>query len=83
MTNATDDAWHIIVPGTLRADDAGNITKLLWTSDMNAADTMGHFAKFCPPTVTNGKVYIGTATTALLDRWAGPGMAALQVYGAK
>jgi hypothetical protein len=86
MTNPTADAWHIIVPGTLYAYDAEDITKQLWTSDMNAGDKLGGFAKFCPPTVTNGKVYIGVATNAPLDTEggaAGPGMGALQVYGAK
>jgi outer membrane protein assembly factor BamB len=86
MTTPTADAWHTIVPGTLRAYDAEDVTKLLWTSDMNMGDALGNFAKFCAPTVTNGKVYIGTATTATLDSdggSTGPQMATLQVYGAK
>jgi hypothetical protein len=66
ITNNNDDAWHGIVPGTLYAFDAedpsdGNAKAELWNSDANAADALGLFAKFCPPTVANGKLYIGTA----------------------
>jgi hypothetical protein len=72
-SDATLDAWHTIVAGTLYAYDAEDVSKPpLWTSDTNMArDTLGLFAKFCPPTVANGKVYIGTATTTN----------ALRVYG--
>jgi hypothetical protein len=73
VTSSTADAWHTIVPGALYALDAEDVSKApLWTSDMNASrDALGLFAKFCPPTVANGKVYIGTATTTN----------ALRVYG--
>ena len=30
----------------------------LWDSEMNPGDGLGMFAKFCPPTVANGKVYV-------------------------
>ncbi|MGZ3426942.1 MAG: hypothetical protein ACXVDD_02050 [Polyangia bacterium] len=49
-----------IVPGVLRAFDARDATVELWNnrSDPNAPDeAVGHFAKFCPPTIANGKVY--------------------------
>jgi outer membrane protein assembly factor BamB len=66
ITNDSADAWHSIVPGTLYAFDAENpsdtsTTAELWNSDANPADALGLFAKFCPPTVANGKVYVGTA----------------------
>jgi hypothetical protein len=65
------DTWHGIFPGTLYAFNAEDVTKILWNSDTNAADTLGMFAKFCPPMVANGRVYVGTATTSN----------ALKVYG--
>ena len=49
------------VPGILRAFDASNLTHELWDSQQNAArDAMGNFAKFNPPTIANGKVYVPT-----------------------
>jgi hypothetical protein len=50
-----------VVPGILRAFDAENVAQELWNSHQNAArDDVGNFAKFCPPTVADGKVYLGT-----------------------
>ena len=49
------------VPGELYAFDAANIATELWNSDMNAArDSFGDFAKFVPPLVANGRVYVAT-----------------------
>ena len=49
------------VPGELYAFDAGNVATQLWNSNMNAArDSFGNFAKFVPPMVANGKVYVAT-----------------------
>src|SRR6185312_10833967 len=49
------------VPGELYAFDAGNVATELWNSNMNAArDSLGNFAKFVPPLVANGKVYVAT-----------------------
>ncbi len=49
------------VPGIIRAYDAADLTHELWSSKMNAdRDDSGMFAKFCPPTVVNGKVYAAT-----------------------
>ncbi len=51
-------AWHTTVPGILYAYDAGNMN-LLWTSQQNAQrDSCSNYAKFTPPTITNGKVYL-------------------------
>jgi hypothetical protein len=55
-----DNANRQNVPGVLRAFDASDVTKELWNSEMNPADELGNFAKFCPPTVVNGKVYMAT-----------------------
>ena len=49
------------VPGTLYAFDAGNVATQLWNSTTNAArDSFGNFAKFVPPLVANGRVYVPT-----------------------
>ena len=65
-TNA--DANNKSVPGTLLAYDALNLKHLLWTSDMDAAgdDRLGSLAKFSPPVVANGKVYVGTFSRELV-----------------
>jgi hypothetical protein len=83
ITVDTADAWHALVPGTLYALDAENPSDAnamaeLWNSDMNPADKLGLFAKFCPPTVANGKLYIGTALGT-----DAPNSAQLRVYGLK
>jgi hypothetical protein len=55
------DANMETVPGMLRAFDASNAQKELWNSEQNSGrDHLGMFAKFCPPVVANGKVYIAT-----------------------
>ena len=52
--------------GVLRAWDATDLSKQLWNSDMNVArDSYGVVAKFNPPTVANGKVYVGTFSNRL------------------
>jgi hypothetical protein len=71
MTNPAADAWHSIVAGTLDAFDAEDVSRHLWSSDVRASDQLGLFAKFCPPTVANGMVYVGTAAPTN----------ALRVYG--
>ncbi len=59
-----------IVPGTLRAYDAADVSHELWDSDMNPTqDAMGNFTKYSSAVVANGKVYVITQS------------AALQVYG--
>ena len=60
MSNA-GSANHATQPGILRAYDASDITRELWNSQQNATrDGFGNFAKFVPPTVANGKVYMAT-----------------------
>lgn len=60
------DANRNTVPGILRAFDASDVTKELWNSEQNAGrDSLGNFAKFCPPTVANGKVYVPTFSNQL------------------
>lgn len=55
------DANHSILPGILHAYSAQNVSKELWNSQqLSARDAVGNFAKFVPPTVANGKVYLAT-----------------------
>ena len=69
---ACKSAWKATCPGALYAWDATDIAKpSLWNSTLNAADAPGEYAKYSPPTVVNGKVYVAT--------WSG----SLVVYGLK
>jgi hypothetical protein len=48
------------VLGELHAFNAENVAVELWNSGMNPRDGFGNFAKFVPPLVVNGKVYVAT-----------------------
>jgi hypothetical protein len=63
-----DDGMNKTVKGTLRAFDARDLNVELWTSDKNpdGDDRVGNFAKFCPPVVANGKVYVATFSRELV-----------------
>jgi len=64
--NTTADANHDVVAGTLHAYDAENVSAELWNSDLlKARDSLGNLAKFVPPTVANGKVYMATFSDRL------------------
>ncbi len=53
-------------PGELLAYDAANISQELWNSATNASrDGFGNFAKFVPPLVVNGKVYVATQSNQI------------------
>lgn len=84
------------VKGMLMAYDAEDVTKEIWRSqgrDVNLSDTKDSFgllARFNPPMVANGKVFVATAGDAEpLRRYAGPRPAQgpanyyLAVYGLK
>lgn len=61
------NAIHQTVEGVLRAVDAENLTRELWNSKQNdTRDDVGDFAKFTPPLVANGKVYLATFSGQLL-----------------
>jgi hypothetical protein len=56
------------VKGILRAFNAADISQQLWNSEQNPArDSLGMFAKYCPPVVANGKVYVATFAEPLAD----------------
>jgi hypothetical protein len=49
------------VKGILLALDADDVTRTLWTSEqVSQRDRIGLFAKFNPPVVANGKVFVAT-----------------------
>jgi outer membrane protein assembly factor BamB len=61
------DAWHATATGALYAYDAADVSKpSLWNSTLVAADAVGTFAKYSPPIVANGKVYVATFSGRLM-----------------
>lgn len=55
------DAESFVTPGILRAFDASDVSKELWNNRLNfARDGAGMYAKFAPPTIANGHVYLPT-----------------------
>ncbi|MDP9033393.1 MAG: hypothetical protein M3O50_01180 [Myxococcota bacterium] len=54
------DAWHQTQPGILYALNPVDLS-VLWDTTQNASrDGVGNFAKFTPPVVANGRVYMAT-----------------------
>jgi len=62
----SQNANEKVVPGVLRAFDAADLTKQLWNSQSDCNDQVGALAKYIPPTVANGKVYLVTFSNQLL-----------------
>ncbi len=55
------DAEHEVSLGILRAFDANDITREIWSTQQNVdRDGPGMYAKFASPTVANGHVYLPT-----------------------
>ena len=61
----TTGALIDLVPGVLRAYSATDLTPI-WSSLNNAGDAVGTFAKFNPPTVANGRVYLANFSGQVL-----------------
>jgi hypothetical protein len=59
--NGTNGAWHQTSAGALYAIDASDITKVLWSDALGSWNV----AKFAPPVVANGRVYVGTFSNSL------------------
>lgn len=60
------DANQAVVPGVLQAFSADDVTHELWNSNWSSKrDSIGKFAKFVPPTIANGKVYMATFSKKL------------------
>ena len=61
------NANQAVRPGIFRAFDADDLTHELWNSEQNAArDAVGKLAKFAPPTIARGRVYLPTFSNALV-----------------
>jgi hypothetical protein len=59
-------AQGAVRPGILHAYNAENVAVELWNSQQfSVRDSVGNFAKFVPPTVANGKVYLATFSNRL------------------
>jgi hypothetical protein len=84
-----ENANSLVVRGVLRAFDASDISRgQLWSSEDVASDSVGMFAKFCPPTVANGKVYVASfqqerVTNGIHEKTPGGRVPALLIYGLK
>jgi hypothetical protein len=59
--------WIMANTGELSAYDATDLTKVLYSSGQAAAnrDSSGGATKYAPPTIVNGKVYIGNANSVV------------------
>jgi outer membrane protein assembly factor BamB len=60
----SEDAFANVVRGTLRVFDA-NTLEQLWSTDKKDPEDLFNFAKYCPPTIANGKVYLATFSDRL------------------
>jgi hypothetical protein len=62
------DANHATVAGMLQAYRANDLRHAIWRSnhDPRGSDDLGDFAKFCPPVVANGRVYVATFSQQLV-----------------
>ena len=77
---ASGDANESTQPGIFRAFDASNLQNEIWDSSLNMSrDDVGFYAKFNPPTIANGKVYLGTFADPSLS--SPPYTSHLLVYG--
>jgi hypothetical protein len=62
------NANHQTVAGTLQAYKADDLRQSIWSSnhDPRGTDDLGEFAKFCPPVIANGRVYVATFSQQLV-----------------
>lgn len=61
-----ENANQKVTSGILRAFDAGDLSRELWNSNASGTrDDVGLFAKFCVPTVANGRVYAASFSNQL------------------
>jgi hypothetical protein len=85
-----DNANQAVVEGVLRAFDAMDVSKgQLWSSaDSGPNEGLGFFAKYNPPVVANGKVYVAAFQQERIDNGihfpaTGGLKAALVIFGPK
>jgi hypothetical protein len=65
-TSGPIDGIHGPVVGAMAAYDATNAHDPIWVSTDKSSDALGNWAKFVPPTVANGKVYVATFSNKLM-----------------
>jgi uncharacterized protein (TIGR03437 family) len=73
-SNSSAIVWQTVgdinsfqTPGTMHAFAATDLSNELWNSDQSGdRDKLGRFAKFVPPTVVNGRVYVPTFSNQLV-----------------
>jgi hypothetical protein len=70
-----DDSDNFGHTGVLLAFNADNLLQELWSSGTLATDAVGNWAKFTPPTVANGRVYMASVPAD------GVGTTNVTVYG--
>ena len=64
---SSGDAESFVSPGILRAFAASDVTHELWNSNLYPArDGAGLYAKFAPPTIANGRVYLPTFSNKVI-----------------
>jgi hypothetical protein len=54
-----------VVPGVLRAINAETLQEIWNSEETSRRDGLGNLAKFVPPLVVNGKVYMATFSNAV------------------
>jgi hypothetical protein len=65
-SHPVSDAGRTTSSGVLRAFDASDVSRELWDSEqVPDRDHVGTFAKFCPPTIAAGRVYMATFSDKL------------------
>jgi hypothetical protein len=63
----SDDANQATVKGILRAFDAENVLKPIWDTQSANVDFY-YYAKFAPPTIAGGRVFLGTFDATMPDK---------------
>jgi streptogramin lyase len=68
-SNPSNGANGATSAGVLYAFNADDVTKVLWdstkTNPAGLSNSLASFSKYCPPTIANGKVYVGTFSNKL------------------
>ncbi len=63
---SSGNANNQVRPGSIAAYPANDVSAgELWNSNMDGHDAVGNFAKFNPPTVANGKIFVPTFSNCI------------------